>query len=111
MRLRLSCFQCNTYSLISIPVNDHGFYEVVCAKGHTTNYVLSQQHFETLFENGVHAIHDGYYREAISAFAAALERFYEFYVRLISRKNNIPQDEFEKGWKAVSKQSERQLGA
>jgi hypothetical protein len=67
--------------------------------------------FEVLFEIGAHAIHDNYFREAISSFASALERFLEFYIRVICRKNGIDPAVLDNAWKPVSKQSERQLGA
>ena len=64
-----------------------------------------------LFEIGVHAIVDGYYREAISSFASSLERFYEFFIRVAQEHLCASDLPFKNCWKKVSKQSERQLGA
>jgi hypothetical protein len=66
---------------------------------------------EVLFAIASNALLDGYLRESIASFAASLERFYEFVIRVICRSKAISQKDVEKGWKVVSKQSERQLGA
>ena len=42
---------------------------------------VRRQKFEVLFELGTEALLAGYAREAVSSFAAALERCFEFYVR------------------------------
>lgn len=67
-----------------------------------------QQKHEILFEVATHAIVDGYYREAISSFAASLERYFEFFINVISI--HLPSKEFTIAWKHVASQSERQLG-
>ena len=71
---------------------------------------LRNLRFELLFEMGVYALHDGYTREAVSSCAAALERFYEFYVAVTAEASNVGPEELALAWKAVSRQSERQLG-
>lgn len=117
MKLPVSCGQCmreaieNSFILGNAEFNDDGRYEVHCPKGHTSITVLQQQKFEVLFEIGAYAILDGYYREAVSSFTSALERFYEYYIRLICYTKNIEIEEVEKTWKIISNQSERQLGA
>ena len=50
-------------------------------------------------------------REAISSFAASVERFFEFSLRVLSRNRQVPPQIFDVVWRVVSKQSERQLGA
>lgn len=85
--------------------------ELTCQSGHKTNVVISNPKFELLFEFGVNAILDGYYREAVSSFSAALERFFEFYLRIVTRKRGLDEDAFGNVWKIVKNQSERQLGA
>jgi hypothetical protein len=47
----------------------------------------------------------------VSSFTASLERFYEFYVKLIAFKNGRIESEIEKAWKEIKNQAERQLGA
>ena len=53
---------------------------------------------------------DGYYRESISTYNAALERFIEYMIEIMMLSNSMNLD-FNKLWKEVSNQSERQLGA
>lgn len=89
-------------------VRDDGIYRYDCAKGHNNLTVLRGHHFEILFEIGVKAILDGYYREAVTSFASARERFFEFYIQFMCEKNQVP---FETFWKPLKKLSERQLGA
>lgn len=66
--------------------------------------------FEVLAEVAVQAILDGYNREAVSSFAASLERFFEFFAQTayLTRHENL--ESFKRTWKIVQKQSERQLG-
>lgn len=124
MIVRLFCSRC-TYEAtknfgghaeIKVPVpvsrlSDDGRYEVHCGKGHITTVILDNVKFELLFEMGLNAIIDGYPREAVSSFASALERFYEFYWRVAMRHFKMPKEQVEKAWKPLSKLSERQIGA
>jgi hypothetical protein len=121
MRIRLTCIKCagehgdgfvsGTIHFTDAEPRDNHLYQVTCPNGHETYTILQEQKFQILFEIGAHAIADGYYREAVSSFTSALERFYEFYVRVICSKRGIAPNEFDKAWRQVPKQSERQLGA
>lgn len=74
--------------------------------------MLQQQRYEVLFEIGAHAILDRYYREAVSSFTTSRERFYEFGIRVMLAKLQATEPAlFAACWEAVSKHSERQLGA
>ena len=98
---------------VPVPVSrivDDGRYEVRCDAGHVSTVFLDNLKFELLFDMGLNALIDGYPREAVSSFASALERFYEFYWRVAMRHLSVPSDELVTAWKAVAKQSERQLG-
>ncbi len=64
-----------------------------------------------LFEIALNAISDEYYREAVSSFAASVERFFEFALRVILSKTKTPPSIVEAGWAKVASQSERQFGA
>lgn len=97
--------------LFIVEVRDDGLYEITCGREHRSIIVPQQQKFEVLFEVGANAIVDGYYREAVSDFAGALERFYEFYLMVICQSCGIPHPTFREIWKTVAAQSERQLGA
>jgi hypothetical protein len=92
-------------------VRDDGIYRFECPEGHQSITVLRTPKHEVLFTIASNALLDGYLRDSVASFAASLERFHEFATRVICRSNSIPQKDFEKCWKSVSKQSERQLGA
>lgn len=114
MKLPINCLQCQNSQILAeveFEFIDDGRYEFTCSKGHVSTTLLQQQKFEILFEIGAYAINDGYYREAISSFTSALERFYEFFIKVIcvSKGNDWP--EIVNTWKAIASQSERQLGA
>jgi hypothetical protein len=115
MRLFLPCIRC-TQDTGSTPITwaeltDDGLYHLECPNGHKSITRLQEQKFEVLFDLGTCAILDGYYREAVSSHASALERFYEFFSTVICIKRGVPEKEFLKTWKQVSNQSERQFGA
>ncbi|WP_298521107.1 hypothetical protein [uncultured Kordia sp.] len=126
MLLDLICFDClmeqvnkgepNVFDGTSIPtpfeqVNNDGIYEVNCAKGHKSKTIIDNINFEILFEYGLNAIVDGYYREAVSSITSAMERYFEFFIKTILRNTTTDFDSISKVWKKVSSQSERQLGA
>jgi len=94
-----------------VEIRDDGLYSSTCNRGHTTLTVIQEQKFEVLFDFGAMALIDGYPREAVTSIAAALERFYEFYVATTCLKHDIGIADFQKTWKHVSSQSERQFGA
>lgn len=79
---------------------------------------VRRQKFEVLFELGTEALLAGYAREAVSSFAAALERCFEFYVRAYALERAAGQGlsleeahaALETTWKLVERQSERQVG-
>lgn len=95
----------------AVQLEDSGLYRMTCAAGHETVTSLQQMRFEILFDLGAHAIIDGYYIEAVSSFASALERFFEFYVDIQCLRRGITESVYSEAWKQVSNQSERQLGA
>lgn len=116
MKLLLSCMDCfkeqcyPSNSFVAVDFIEQGAYSLTCSKGHETITLLQQMKFEVLYEIGAHAILDGYYREAISSFAASLERFYEFSIKVILKKSCNDQV-IEQAWKKIASQSERQMGA
>jgi hypothetical protein len=91
-------------------IRDDGIYEIQCASSHTTRVALRNVKFEILFELALNGLMDGYPREAVSSFTAALERFYEFFICVTNCHFGITPEENTKAWKSVSNQSERQLG-
>jgi len=117
MKIPRTCFQCLKEDISSVKVlgflewRDDGRYDVTCPKGHRSVIILEEQLFELLYDIGAFAIQDGYYREAVSSFSSSLERFYDFFVKVICIERNIDEEQYQIAWKQVSKQSERQLGA
>jgi hypothetical protein len=100
MIVRLFCPKCAhevlkslvDYAEVEAPLpvtklTDDGTYEVRCGRGHISSVRLLNAKFELLFEMGLNALVDGYGREAVSSFAASLERFYEFYWRCVTRQH------------------------
>lgn len=94
-----------------VPFNDSGVYRTRCDRGHAeTTLVTEPAPFELLAETATQALVDGYFRDAVTSFAAALERFREFYIRVIAITRKIDQAHFDQTWKKVAAQSERQYG-
>jgi hypothetical protein len=81
-----------------------------CPEGHVSNYFLTQFPHEYLFESGLLALVDGYSREAVASIAASLERYYEFWLEVVSARHGVTALGFKTAWKSIAKQSERQLG-
>lgn len=107
------CAECSAagrFEFVKIPLREDGVYEHVCPLGHRSVWLTQQHRFELLFELGIHAILDGYYREAISAFSAALERFYQFSFHVLTLRSGASDANFLEAWAQVKKSSERQFG-
>ncbi|MFJ0260962.1 hypothetical protein Q4247_10160 [Acinetobacter baumannii] len=117
MKLPVSCWQCDIDGVPlfktqrMIEFNEDFRYEIDCQNGHKSIILLQQQKFEILFDIGAHAIIDGYYREAVSSFTSALERFYEFFIRVVCVSKKLDLQALKEAWAYVAVQSERQLGA
>lgn len=113
MRLIVACPQCSLEhdgTAYGLPVSESSLYSFRCHRGHDVTLGLVAVRFEVLFEIGMQALVDGYYREAVMTFSTALERFYEFYVRLIWEARGIEPAIRKELWNHVAKQSERQIG-
>lgn len=93
------------------PVNDSGIYEINCSKGHISKTYIDNLDFEILFDYSLNAIVDGYYREAVSSFTSAMERYFEFFIKVILNESGSNFKDLDSIWKTISSQSERQLGA
>lgn len=94
----------------TIELDKWPYLEFTCEKGHLTKLTFSFELYELLFQQATYCIMDGYYRESISTYNAALERFIEYAIEVMMLSDAIDID-FNKLWKEVSNQSERQLGA
>lgn len=96
------------YPLVQIDKWPH--FEMKCPEGHIHRYMFSNELYELLFQQATYCIQDGYYRESIGTYHAALERYFEYCIEIFSYYNNSS-TEFIELWKNISQQSERQLGA
>jgi hypothetical protein len=92
-------------------VNQSGLYEVVCPFQHKCTNIIDNIDFEMLFEYGLNALADRYYRDAVSSFASALERYFEFFIKVALHTQQADFEVIDKAWKLIAGQSERQLGA
>jgi hypothetical protein len=71
-------------------MDDTGIVYLTCDRGHRTAAVHRSRKHQFLFESGCHALLDHYTNEAVSTFSAALERAYEFFLRVAYRKLGFP---------------------
>ena len=98
-------------TFVSAELEGEHRFKITCPEGHETVVGLRQPRFKILFESGALALMDGYFREAVATVAASLERFHEYWIRVVLIHQSINAEVFEKTWKLVASQSERQLGA
>ena len=96
---------------VSLDLNNDGSYDIQCSENHKTRVMLQNQKFEILFEIGSLAFLDGYNFESIASFTASLERFLEFSIKILYLAKNNELTDFNKIWKHIDNQSERQYGA
>jgi hypothetical protein len=115
MRIKAMCPQCEEEEaddlFCTFEVQESDLYQLNCPRGHENLVAFQQLRFQVLAELAAHAIHDGYYRDAVTSFTATLERFYEFYIQVVCLKRTISEEEFGATWAQVRLQSERQMGA
>lgn len=129
MRMSFACMQCQVEggpdfdvtkiggSEFKMPIQyradvlEGGYAKFTCRNGHTMNCTIQGLKPEVLAATAGYAIIDGYYREAVTSFTAALERLYELYVQVVSKTKSVDENSFTQTWKLMSKQSERQFGA
>ncbi|KQX69293.1 hypothetical protein [Paenibacillus sp. Root444D2] len=118
MKFNIQCMKCLTEGIKDEnkvqELTDERVYHLTCDAGHETVIIVEHHVYELLFEMGIYALTDGYAREAVANFAAAIERFHEFSINVFaakSLKSTSYMEDFPKSWKELSKQSERQLGA
>jgi len=97
--------------LLPSEMHDSGALFVTCPESHRSAIIYNHKKHEIFFTSGAMAFLDGYSYEAVSSFATALERLYEFCIRVVCRKHGLPLDVFETSWKLLARQSERQFGA
>jgi hypothetical protein len=115
MRLDIQCPYCLRFdhvkNVTTYVINNDLEIEVQCERGHNYTYLIAQYKHEILFDYGIKALCDDYYRESVASFTAALERYYEYFLNVYWLSIDISTDETNRTWKLMSNQSERQLGA
>lgn len=117
MKIPVGCMQCieEGLNITSFPminnINEEDVYEITCEYGHKNYFCIQNEKFDILFTLAIQALSEGYYREAVLNFTSALERFYEFGIKLMLKINKVDQENIALFYKEVSKFSERELGA
>jgi len=92
-------------------LDDSGVVYVECRWAHKSAVIFDARRYQMLLRSGAKALLAGFSSESIASLAAALERAYEFYIRVVCRHRSIPLQRIEDTWKEMKSQSERQLGA
>lgn len=98
------------WSFPFVQIDKWPYFELECANEHKYKYTLSNELYDLLFQQATYCIQDGYFRESIGTYHAAMERYFEYCIEIFTYYHN-PDTDFKKLWKIISKQSERQLGA
>ena len=75
-----------------------------CSQGHKTALLLQSQKFEVLLESGANALAAGFTFEAASTFSAALERFFEFCLQVISVHRNMSGGTYKEMFDSMARQ-------
>lgn len=92
-------------------LDDSGIIHVNCESGHYGVILYDARRYEVLVNSAARAFLDGYTNEVVAVMSSALERSYEFYIRVSCLAKEIAATSFEGAWKSISVQSERQFGA
>jgi hypothetical protein len=117
VKIKLDCSICGDeveeeteLDFISAELSDDLDFVLRCKHGHVEQIILATPKFRVLFESAAAALLAGHPREAVSGFIVALERFYEYWMRI--EMEHLGQTEaFDAIWKTMAHQSERQFGA
>ncbi|MEG3348431.1 hypothetical protein [Novacetimonas sp. GS1] len=116
MKVLAPCFECTfsptpRFESQLVDYFDDGVAFVTCSVGHKFAVIVQAQKFEILLNSGGAALLEGFTLEACASFSAALERFYEFFIRSSARSREISTDLFDEMFKTMAQQPERQFGA
>jgi len=84
-------------------------YEYTCSKGHPCFCVLQIERFEMLYKLAIHEFLENNFRACVINCAAALERFYEFFLKVVFHHNGYSSEKFyEEIWLPIKDRSKRQ---
>ena len=108
LNLQVTCTECaKEYELPRLEMykfayNDSLTAVIKCKYGHESLMVLQNEKFEVLFDFACEAFLKGDYRNAVFNAADALERFYEFFVKVIMIKNKVTKEQVQEAYKIRS---------
>lgn len=120
MKLPFTCPQCNqenrekgnfipSIEQRDIIITNQITYEYTCSKGHQYFYVLQIERFEMLYKLAIHEFLENNFRACVINCAAALERFYEFFLQVVFHDNGYSSEKFfEEIWLPIKDRSKRQ---
>ena len=117
MHMFATCMKClqesgrPNFILAPVPFYDDRVAFFDCAAGHKNALVLQAQKFEVLMESGANALLAGFTLEACASFSTALERCYEFGMKVLMLQLKVSEPVYERMFKEMARQSERQIGA
>lgn len=94
-----------------IDFTDDGVYKHKYKNDNIIYKICNNEKFEILFEKGIKRLQEGDYHLAIIYFSTALERFYEFAIKVMLYESEIDEDEFTETFKGMNGFSEREIGA
>ena len=120
MKLPFTCPQCDqenrekgnfipSIEQRDIIITNQITYEYTCSKGHQYFYVLQIERFEMLYKLAIHEFLENNFRACVINCAAALERFYEFFLQVVFHDNGYSSEKFyEEIWLPIKDRSKRQ---
>lgn len=110
MRVPIACVRCNS-PIKWMSITDDGVYKHKCRNCSMAYQICNNEKFEILFEKGIEKLVEGDSYSAITCFSTALERFYEFSIKVMLSESEIEEMELDETFKRMNRSSERELGA
>lgn len=109
MRIHSLCVTCQ--SPIDAWLDDSCIAITKCPNGHNFATLLRDRKYRVLLRSACETLLQEHEKDSLGGFAVGLERAYEFFIRVAVRRHGMSQPTFEKTWKKLASQSERQFGA
>lgn len=117
MKIFATCMECQKIlghpspEAFILPYYDDRLANVTCSRGHKSVLIIQSPKFDVLLEAGANAFADGETLQAVTCFATALERFFEFCIEVFCSHRQMPSAIYDRMFKDMARQSERQIGA
>lgn len=104
---------------VQLELNDDFVFKHICndvSRGVLEESILAtgaitECRFQVLFDFATHYFANGDYRSCLINAQCALERYREFFIRLVLAKHCLKDEDIASYFKSMSKQTERQIGA